>query len=79
MRSGLVTLKAGENVGEHTTNDYEEILVIIEGKGVAEIVGKDRMDIEKGNIVYIPPKTVHNVFNNGNSLLKYIYIVAKAV
>lgn len=78
MRSGLVTLKPGENVGEHSTNSYEEMLVIINGKGEAEInKGVVKMSIEKGQIVYIPPNTIHNIFNNGESILQYIYIVAK--
>ena len=78
MRSGLVTLKSGENVGEHSTKSYEEMLVILNGKGEAEIVGSERIKIKKGQIVYIPPNTTHNVFNNGDSILQYIYIVARA-
>lgn len=78
MRSGLVTLKPGENVGEHSTKSYEEMLVILNGKGEAEIVGNERIKIEKGQIVYIPPNTAHNVFNNSDIFLQYIYIVAKA-
>lgn len=77
MRSGLVTLKPGENVGEHSTKDYEEMLVILNGKGEAEVNNKEKFNIEKGQIVYIPPNTVHNVFNNSDSNLQYIYIVAK--
>ncbi len=78
MRSGLVSLKPGENVGEHSTKGYEEMLIILNGKGVAEIIDMERLNIEKGQIVYIPPNTKHNVFNNSNSVLQYIYVVAKA-
>lgn len=78
MRSGLVTLKPGENVGEHSTKSYEEMLVILDGKGEAEISGSERMKIGKGQIVYIPPKTIHNVYNTCDSVLQYIYVVAKA-
>ncbi|MCX6164691.1 MAG: cupin domain-containing protein, partial [Ignavibacteriae bacterium] len=60
MRSGMVTLKSGDNVGEHTTNNYEEMLVILNGKGEVEINKNEKLDIEKGQIVYIPPNTVHN-------------------
>ncbi len=77
MRSGMVTLKPGENVGEHSTKDYEEMLVILNGKGEAEVNNKEKFNIEKGQIVYIPPNTVHNIFNTGDSFLQYIYIVAK--
>jgi quercetin dioxygenase-like cupin family protein len=75
LRSGLVTLKPGENVGEHSTKNYEEILVILNGKGETEINKSERISFEKNMIVYIPPDTIHNVFNNGDSALQYIYIV----
>jgi len=78
MRSGLVTLKSGESVGEHTTSGYEEMLVILKGKGEAEINNNERLNIKKGQIVYIPPNTIHNIFNKSDSILKYIYIVARA-
>jgi len=78
MRSGMVTLKNGENVGEHSTKSYEEMLVILNGRGEAEINRKERLSIEKGQMVYIPPNTIHNVFNKSDSVLQYIYIVAKA-
>lgn len=79
MRSGLVTLKKGENVGAHSTNNYEEMLVILSGIGELENNKfKKRLSIKKGDIAYIPPHTVHNVYNIGESILKYIYIVVKA-
>jgi quercetin dioxygenase-like cupin family protein len=77
MRSGLVTLKTGKSVGEHTTSGYEEMLVILNGKGEAEINNETKYKIEKGQIAYIPPHTIHNVINNGDEELQYIYIVAK--
>ena len=80
MRSGLVKLKINENVGEHTTSDYEEMLIILNGKGIVEINGiEPGLEIEKGKVVYIPPHTRHNVFNKGDLELRYIYVVAKAV
>jgi|WetSurMetagenome_2_1015567.scaffolds.fasta_scaffold138011_3 quercetin dioxygenase-like cupin family protein len=80
MRSGLVTLKSGESVGEHTTSNYEEMLVVLSGKGEVEInKGESRLNIEKGQIAYIPPNTIHNVFNKNDCMLQYIYIVARAI
>lgn len=77
MSSGLVSLKPGENVGEHSTKSYEEMLVILNGKGEAVSNKSEKLNIEKGQIVYIPPNTIHNVYNTGDSVLQYIYIVAK--
>ncbi len=40
MCSGLVGLKPGESVGEHSTKDYEELLIILEGSGSVMIKGQ---------------------------------------
>ncbi|MCI0474435.1 MAG: cupin domain-containing protein [Ignavibacteria bacterium] len=79
MRSGMVTLKSGESVGEHSTTDYEEMLIILNGSGKMEINnGESFLNVEKGQIAYIPSETVHNVTNNNNSFFRYIYVVSKA-
>ena len=39
MRSGRVVLKPGESVGVHNTDDMEEVLVILEGRGEARVGG----------------------------------------
>jgi len=79
MRSGLVTLKPGENCGAHSTEDYEELLVVLEGVGEVETVGVGRRPIKYGQVAYNPPETEHNVHNTGDEQLKYIYIVSKAM
>jgi quercetin dioxygenase-like cupin family protein len=78
MRSGLVNLTKEKSVGEHTTSGYEEMLIIINGKGEAQINSDKKFQLEKGQIAYIPPNTVHNVINTGDEILQYIYVVAKA-
>ena len=78
MRSGLVTLAAGDEVGAHTTGSNEEILVILEGQGWVETEGLDERSIAAGQIAYIPPETRHNVFNRSDQPLRYIFIVARA-
>jgi len=79
MRSGLVTLQNGGNVGEHSTKDNEEILVILEGAGEVEAAGYGRRPVTGGQVVFIPPATVHNVHNTGSAPLRYVFIVARAV
>lgn len=79
MRSGLVTLAPGKDVGLHSTEKNEEMLVILEGQGEVELEGFGRMQIAAGRTAYVPPKTRHNVFNTGTGPLKYIFIVARAV
>jgi quercetin dioxygenase-like cupin family protein len=77
MHSGLVTLGKDECIGEHSTGNHEELIVIIEGKGEIEAEVNGRKKIGKGEAAYNPPHTKHNVYNTNSEVLKYIYIVAK--
>ncbi len=79
MRSGLVRLNPGENVGLHSTNQNEEMLVILEGQGEVELEGHASLKISSGQVAYVPPMIKHNVHNRGTVPLKYIFIVSKAI
>ena len=76
MRSGFVRLKPGESVGAHTTGEHEEALVILHGQGKAEVEGHPPVLFSSQKLVYIPPRTRHNVTNTGTELLEYVYVVA---
>jgi len=76
LRSGLVTLRRGCDVGVHSTNGHEEILVVQGGRGEVEMKGHGRRPIREGQVVFIPKGTEHNVFNTGSESLRYLYIVA---
>ena len=78
LRSGFVRLKSGATVGWHTTGQNEETLVILHGKGEAEIEGAAPMPVAEQMIAYIPPATRHNVKNTGTTPLEYVYVVAPA-
>jgi mannose-6-phosphate isomerase-like protein (cupin superfamily) len=78
MRSGLVRLKPGESVGEHTTGKNEESLVILHGQGEAHIEGHPAVAFTAPALVYIPSESRHNVVNTGTKLLEYVYVVAPA-
>jgi len=77
MRSGLMTLAPGKDVGVHSTENFEELLIVLDGSGELEAAGS-RVKITKGQIAYNPPQTTHNVYNTGTVPLKYIYVVARA-
>jgi len=78
MRSGLVRLKAGESIGEHTTGKNEESLVVLRGQGEARIEGHPPIPFTAPALVYIPSASRHNVVNTGSNLLEYVYVVAPA-
>lgn len=79
MRSGLVTLQPGRDVGVHSTENYEELILVLCGQGEVEANGLGRKKISANYAVYIPPNTSHNVFNVGSEPLRYIYVVAPAL
>lgn len=76
--SGLVTLKPGESVGEHSTKEHEEIIVFLSGRGeiATERWPKPRL-VTAPAVAYMSPRTLHNVTNSGTSSLRYIYIVSR--
>jgi mannose-6-phosphate isomerase-like protein (cupin superfamily) len=77
LRSGLVLLSNGKSVGKHSTENFEELIVVLEGRGQVKINGKKPFEIKSGFAVYCPPETEHNVINTGSAPLRYLYIVAK--
>jgi mannose-6-phosphate isomerase-like protein (cupin superfamily) len=78
MRSGLVRLKSGDSIGEHTTGKNEESLVVLRGQGEARIEGHPPIPFTAPALVYIPSASRHNVVNTGSNLLEYVYVVAPA-
>ncbi len=76
MRSGFVRLKPGESVGEHSTQEHEEALVVLQGQGKAEVEGREALPISSRMLAYIPPRSRHNVTNTGKEILEYVYVVA---
>ena len=77
MHSGLVILKPDETVGDHNTDDYEEMLIILSGEGQMMFTKGKTFNLKYGEVAYCPPHTEHDVKNTGSALLKYLYIVAK--
>ena len=77
MRSGRVYLQPGESIGPHSTEQHEELLVFLSGKGVT-LIGEEEtaFEVGAGKVCYIPPHTIHNNKNTGTEPLVYIYCVA---
>jgi len=76
MRSGRTSLLPGQDCGEHSTNDNEEILAFLAGEGEVIIEKNSILQVSVERISYIPPETIHNVKNTGDEPLAYIYCVA---
>lgn len=76
IKAGHVILNPGENIGLHSTKDREEILIILKGKGKAYVDKKTPLSISENHILYIPPKTGHDIHNKGTGVLEYVFITS---
>jgi len=74
IKSGLVILQPGQEVGEHMTDKREEIIVILEGVATIIVEGETQ-SVGSNSIVYIPENKKHNILNKGKKILRYVYIV----
>lgn len=77
LKSGHVILKPGENIGEHVTENKEEVIIILKGKAMV-LCGNDDEPIVAGerSVVYVPPQINHDVKNIGSGILEYVYVVS---
>jgi len=78
MHSGLVVLTPQKSVGRHSTGQHEELLIVLEGQGEMLFGDGHTLPVEANHAVYCPPGTVHDVKNTGQSVLRYVYVVAAA-
>lgn len=74
IHAGYVELEPGKEVGEHSTEGEEELIVMFEGK--AEIVSNGHAEtVEAPCVVLVPTHTVHNVTNRSKGPLRYVYVL----
>ena len=76
LKSGLVVLQPGENVGEHCTDGKEELVVVLEGVGEFRAEDQEALQLSAGRAVYCAPGTQHDVYNTGSTRLCYVYVTA---
>ncbi len=77
MHSGAVVLLPSKSVGKHSTEDYEEAVIVLAGSGEMRITGGETLKLKPNSVAYCPPHTEHDVVNTGLQPLRYLYIVAK--
>ena len=75
LKSGQVILQPGQEVGEHVTDKREEILIVL--KGEATLVNEgNKIILKEHETYYIPEEKKHNVMNESDKELKYVYVVS---
>jgi mannose-6-phosphate isomerase-like protein (cupin superfamily) len=65
---------AGE-IGEEVHDDVDQVLVFVEGEGVAVLEGQ-RSPVSRGRLVHVPAGTRHNFVNEGSVDLKLYTVYA---
>jgi mannose-6-phosphate isomerase-like protein (cupin superfamily) len=75
LKFGYVSLKPGEEIGEHVTDNKEEVIFVIKGTATVIVEGED-FKVNENNLIYIPKNKKHNVKNTTSKDLKYVYAVA---
>jgi oxalate decarboxylase/phosphoglucose isomerase-like protein (cupin superfamily) len=76
---GVVTLEPGKGHARHNHPYSEEILYVIEGKGMQTVElpsGTLEKDITAGELVHIPTAIYHSTINSGDEPMKMIAIYA---
>lgn len=71
----LTQLAPGSRFGLHYHNATDEIAYIIQGQGNLSLNSKD-YPVKAGDLVYIPPHTIHDYTNVGNKTLQILVIFA---
>lgn len=74
---GYVTLDSGGGQVPWHNQDQEEIYFILEGTGEM-CLGDERVTIQAGQAVYIPPHVFHQLTNTGSRPLRMIYCYGPA-
>jgi len=74
LKSGRVRLSPGEDVGEHTTEKREEVIVVLKGRATLDIEGRSIV-LKEGDAHYIEEGKIHNILNKTNREVEYIYVV----
>lgn len=71
----MVIVESGKRVHHHQHNDTEQVFYIIEGAGTL-FIGKNNTEFafKPGDVIRIPPSTLHSVYANMNANIKYLCV-----
>lgn len=75
MAVGLGRFKSGQKCAPHKHDDSEEAYYILEGRGIIKI-DEEKYEVSKGNAIFIPKGYTHQVMNNHEEDLVFIWVMA---
>lgn len=73
----LMAIPVGGDIGEEVHHHVEQVITLVEGEALSVLDGVKR-EVFAGDIVVVPPGTMHNFINNGTGTLKLYTIYAPA-
>ncbi|MEM2906029.1 MAG: cupin domain-containing protein [Candidatus Bathyarchaeia archaeon] len=59
----------------HSHEDVEQLYYILKGSA-AMLIGGEKHRVKEGDVVYLPPKTSHQLINDGEEWVEYLIIQA---
>ena len=68
-------MEKDEEVGEHITENREEVIIVLQGQARVFLDGQKRT-VKQNNLIFIPENKNHNLKNVSKETLKYLYIVS---
>ena len=77
LSSSCVRLAPGQRVGEHSTEDREELILVLEGEATLQAGGEATL-VRQRHAAYVPPGSRHDVENRAGAPLVYVYVTARA-
>ena len=72
---GTSSVDPGFTSNAHAHETQEEVLYCVSGQGRIR-VDDEEAPLEPGVVVYVPPKAVHQLINDGDTVLKCVSAVA---
>jgi quercetin dioxygenase-like cupin family protein len=73
---GYEEIAPGNAIPAHLHPEYDEILIVHEGKGLARLSSQERA-VTAGALIYIPPNTRVSLKNTGSRTLSLFFIFPK--
>ncbi|MEO6058469.1 MAG: cupin domain-containing protein [Candidatus Limnocylindria bacterium] len=71
----VMSIPPGGEIGEEVHHDVDQVLVFVEGEGVA-VLEAQRSPVAPGRLVHVPAGTRHNFVNEGSVDLKLYTVYA---
>jgi quercetin dioxygenase-like cupin family protein len=74
FESGIQEVATGSFVREHAHDPHEELILVMEGKGVAEIEG-EKHPMVPGTTLYLSTREKHMFTNTGAGPLRFFWVL----